>query len=483
MLGNDIFKKNIIIFGASKAGQDIYKYLSQMGSDIKYFVDNDKGKWGKTLNNKVIYNPEVLREIDKDTDYIIIGSMYIDEISKQLNEMGLNDLYVDMFYLIDFLTRDNLKDSFCNLKNVNTKKKVDEWEYLLILPRGFVLGGAEIWSLKTYKLLSERKRSVALVSLSEDGKQNLIFPKDQYTIIKLLSKQNNFMERIKYLINSLSQYLPFVLITTNTYEIFLASVFLKKLFNHKFKLISILHSDTEICYMQNARYEGIIDKFICVSDEIKYKLIDRINHREKDICTLITPIKINNYTRVYLNQNSPLKLGYAGRLVKADKRTDYLIDLIEILENKNLNYEFEIAGEGEYSSVIKEFIINKGISNKVKCLGSIPNDQIDEFWRKQDILINVSDVEGASIAMFEGMGNGAVPIITNVAGVRRFVKHGENGFIVEAGDIHRMAQYIQYLEENRDLLEILGKRSIQTVLHLCNPEHFIEKLIQICEYS
>src|SRR5690606_9199197 len=113
----------------------------------------------------------------------------------------------------------------------------------------------------------------------------------------------------------------------------------------------------------------------------------------------------------------------------------------------------------------------------------LPNSQVYEFWRDKDIFINVSDLEGTSISMLEGLYNGAVPVLTDVSGVRKFVTQGVNGFVVSTGDIESMVDYIQYLDKNRDLLRLYGDRIHKKVSEICNPDNFIEEFIKICEVS
>ena len=62
------------------------------------------------------------------------------------------------------------------------------------------------------------------------------------------------------------------------------------------------------------------------------------------------------------------------------------------------------------------------------------------------------------------MAQGAVPVITDVSGARDDIKDGENGFIVDVGDLAAAAERIAYLHENRDTLEKMGKAAHQSVL-------------------
>lgn len=78
--------KRIIIFGTGKASEIISSY---MPFDIVFYLDNDEKKWNKHLNEKVIKHPESIRDEEPGKFAVIIASMFFNEISNQLLDMGL----------------------------------------------------------------------------------------------------------------------------------------------------------------------------------------------------------------------------------------------------------------------------------------------------------------------------------------------------------------------------------------------------------
>jgi glycosyltransferase involved in cell wall biosynthesis len=86
--------KNLIIFGASSAGELIQYYCNKFDINILYFSDNSKEKWGKTLNNIEIICPQDL--VKNEECHIFIASMYYKEIHDQLIRYGLKNRLVDL---------------------------------------------------------------------------------------------------------------------------------------------------------------------------------------------------------------------------------------------------------------------------------------------------------------------------------------------------------------------------------------------------
>jgi methyltransferase, FkbM family len=77
--------KKIVLFGASAKGIET---ASKLGQPVAYYVDNDSRKWGTSFNDAIVEGPHKLLEEDPEKIAIIISSMYVREISQQLQEMG-----------------------------------------------------------------------------------------------------------------------------------------------------------------------------------------------------------------------------------------------------------------------------------------------------------------------------------------------------------------------------------------------------------
>jgi len=86
-----------------------------------------------------------------------------------------------------------------------------------------------------------------------------------------------------------------------------------------------------------------------------------------------------------------------------------------------------------------------------------------DLWASSDISILFSEFEGMSISMLESMGQGCVPIVTDVSGAKEKITHGQSGFIVTVGDVAAMAQIIADLDANRARVEKISNACILSV--------------------
>lgn len=84
--------KKIVLFGS---GQQAQYFLTHEEEKYRpaYIVDNDAKKWGKMLDGIVIENPKTLLKESGENVSVIIANIYWEEISRQLDEMGIEDYY------------------------------------------------------------------------------------------------------------------------------------------------------------------------------------------------------------------------------------------------------------------------------------------------------------------------------------------------------------------------------------------------------
>lgn len=85
-------KPVIVIWGAGYAGKNLATLARRMGIDPDLFVDSDPQKWGKTIFGSPVFNPEYLQELKKKkkTIFVMIASLYFEEILQTLIEFGFN---------------------------------------------------------------------------------------------------------------------------------------------------------------------------------------------------------------------------------------------------------------------------------------------------------------------------------------------------------------------------------------------------------
>ena len=90
----------VYIFGAGHVGRDFLPRIKQKFSVIA-FLDNDKSKWGSSIDGIPVCAPESVLEIDgADFDLIIVASLAgINDIKNQLSELGVDSSKISTEYV------------------------------------------------------------------------------------------------------------------------------------------------------------------------------------------------------------------------------------------------------------------------------------------------------------------------------------------------------------------------------------------------
>ena len=156
-----------------------------------------------------------------------------------------------------------------------------------------------------------------------------------------------------------------------------------------------------------------------------------------------------------------------------------MLELIEELEKRKINYVLNIAGNGSFRDEIKDFISSRKLENRIILRGLLPRNLMSDFWEEQDIAINVSDNEGRPISNMEAMVYGAVPVVTDTVGIRDDVENGINGYIVQINDYHSMADKIEYLDKHREILPMFGKKAQTDMRKKMNIDDYMKFWLRI----
>ena len=229
------------------------------------------------------------------------------------------------------------------------------------------------------------------------------------------------------------------------------------------RVIAFAHTDQDHYYELLTYYEPIISRFVGVSETICQRLRRLLPSRSSDICKLMYPVAVRSESR-RPDHERPLTITYAGRIQQRQKRIFDLIALVDLLAVKNGSYHFKIVGDGLQLAQLAEHFERTRYSNlSIEFLGLVAHDCMTDLWANSDISILFSEYEGMSISMLEGMGQGCVPVVTDVSGAQEKVTHGQTGFVVSVGDVGAMAHIIAGLDADRLRLQQMSDACISSL--------------------
>ena len=123
----------------------------------------------------------------------------------------------------------------------------------------------------------------------------------------------------------------------------------------------------------------------------------------------------------------------------------------------------QVIGENQNISRMKKLADKLGVMEYVEFMGWVPPPKIITFYRKASIFVMPSLMEGFGLVFLEAMAQGLPVIGGNVGGTAELIKDGENGFLVNPGDIETLGEKIRLLLVNLNLRRLLIKNGYYTV--------------------
>lgn len=225
------------------------------------------------------------------------------------------------------------------------------------------------------------------------------------------------------------------------------------------KVIFIIHGDFEYYYNLAVKFEGVINKFVTVSQQLKDTLLDKLPQRKDDIYYLPFTVENPQIKNEFLN--STLNLLFVG-YINENKGIRDLPIIDHNLKHKRIIVNWTIVGDGE---LFNEMISTWGKESNVIFMGKLKSADVLAGYKNHDILIFPSRSEGFGMVVIEAMKAGICPVVNDLpTGVSEIIVNNYNGFRLPIGDIEAYTETIEYLHINRDKLRELSNNAYQSAI-------------------
>ena len=198
-------------------------------------------------------------------------------------------------------------------------------------------------------------------------------------------------------------------------------------------------------------------KYIAVSEFIKRDLISCGIDPEK-IEVIHNGVEVESN---YLNsdcENNDLTIGIIGQVIPRKGHED-VIEALKILADKGIKcIKLKIVGEGgrAYKEMLTTLIAKYKLESQIIFLGFQKTQH--EIYMGIDIVVAVTrNDEPFALVPLEANALGKSAIVTNKGGFTEMIIDGYNGFIVESCNSNQIAEKIELLINNRQLLREMGE--------------------------
>ncbi|MGM0443866.1 MAG: glycosyltransferase [Fibrobacterota bacterium] len=157
-----------------------------------------------------------------------------------------------------------------------------------------------------------------------------------------------------------------------------------------------------------------------------------------------------------------IRIGFIGRFIPK-KGGRYLIDAATYLNAKKIPFSLRFVGDGPEVELYKERIEEQGLSDHVKLLGNLPQQDIRLFLAELDVFVLpcITDQEGnrdiLPNVLKEAMAAEVPVITTHINGIEELVEDGVNGVLVPQKSPESIGVALTRFYNDPDSLTKIGK--------------------------
>ncbi|SFT03040.1 glycosyltransferase family 4 protein [Paenibacillus sp. BC26] len=260
--------------------------------------------------------------------------------------------------------------------------------------------------------------------------------------------------------------------------IYMASWFNVPIINHchgaDFETFYVNASHKRKKLIQNAYNKCTV--MLALSNEWKERLSMIVQEEKIEI--------IENYSSIdgdaiheRTSRNSNMQILFLGEI--GQRKGCYDIPaVVERVAHKFPKVKFVLGGSGDMESV-RNALREKGVEQHVVFPGWVRGKEKDRLLRESDIFFLPSYNEGMPMSILDAMGYGMPIVSTNVGGVPKIVRNGENGYVCEPGDVERLSDALMKLLLNEDICKQYGDSSVSIVKQGYSFESHINRLTSL----
>lgn len=164
----------------------------------------------------------------------------------------------------------------------------------------------------------------------------------------------------------------------------------------------------------------------------------------------------------------------------------FLVDAISHLP-KELKYEVSIIGqlsdksERDYYSKLSQYIQEKGLSDRITLYGNISYSEMQNMYRKYDILVLPSKEESAGMVVLEGLANGLCVLCGKGVGLGSYLNEYECGFTFSTNNTDEIVQQLTTLITTPHMIKEYGRRGVDVIKEKCSFDNYLRAMNEITE--
>jgi glycosyltransferase involved in cell wall biosynthesis len=197
-----------------------------------------------------------------------------------------------------------------------------------------------------------------------------------------------------------------------------------------------------------------MDGAVGVSQKSLDEMIQHYSFKKPSVC-IPRAVDIDHFANFIPKADERQKVGipedafvllFLGNFTN-QKRPDRFIDIINSVKESIPNVYGLMVGDGPLRSAVDDQISTLSLEKNITCVGY--KKDVRSWISMSDVLLLTSDTEGMPGVVLEAAAMKKITISTDVGGVREFINHEENGYVITNKNLNEFVKYINQLNINK----------------------------------
>lgn len=207
------------------------------------------------------------------------------------------------------------------------------------------------------------------------------------------------------------------------------------------------------------------DRFVVLSEGWKEFHTTNLGLKPEQVTVMYNPVRVPPEVPLRINPvpDEPIKLIFSGYIGKRKGAFDLINPFAQLTEPEKSNSILIMAGDGEVEAA-KNLVQSLNLQDNIIFPGWINTEQRDRLLTQADIFVLPSYNEGLPLSMLEAMAWELPVIVTPVGGIAEIVTDGDNGLLIEPGNVEQLSAAMQTLITNQDLRLSLRTKARKSIM-------------------
>ena len=320
---------------------------------------------------------------------------------------------------------------------------------IALISGGLALGGSTTFLINFAGELVRRGIAVEVFSFEKENPMTADFQKQNISVFCLDQRRMIFEDRLEIILQHLIRFGPTVVVSTLGAVSFEA---LRYLPSDIFR-IGMGQSDEPNVYDMIRHYAPWMNQVAMVSQAMKQKAEALPEFARLPVAYLPYGVPFDPAAETSARYwNATLRILYLGRLAREQKRVHLFPEILSRLCASGMPFHWTIAGEGEERGFLETNLKPASSNQTVSFAGSVRYADVPNLLKQHHIFLLASNYEGLPLSLLEAMGNGLVPVVSDLKSGIPEVVDQSNGLLVPANDVAGYARAIIHLHKHRDEL-------------------------------